>query len=247
MFTNAIAENARKALEILSQSDICKNFYLAGGTAVAIQLGHRVSVDLDFFTSTKFDAEEFANSIVSRNIGASDSQDNTSQISDLQISEGTVKFQLAGAMVSYFYHPYPLLEDLIPFEKIHMAGLLDIGLMKINAIANRGSKKDFVDLYFISKAMGAVDSIGTEDYAGLNNSAGLDDSAKLDVPTGLSRIFTAFPKKYQGVQDLYHFAKALIYFADADSDTEPEPNMLVKWDWKEIKEYLIEKTQALQF
>jgi len=74
MFTNAIAENARRALEILNEYNICDEFYLAGGTAVAIQLGHRISVDLDFFTSTKFDAKEFTNSIVSKNIELSELQ-----------------------------------------------------------------------------------------------------------------------------------------------------------------------------
>jgi len=59
MFEETITKNAKRALEILSKSGIIKNAYLAGGTALALQFGHRISVDLDFFTDKKFDEKFF--------------------------------------------------------------------------------------------------------------------------------------------------------------------------------------------
>jgi len=60
MFTKAISTETKTALALLGKSNLLKDAYLAGGTALALQLGHRLSFDLDFFTSTEFDSLETA-------------------------------------------------------------------------------------------------------------------------------------------------------------------------------------------
>lgn len=67
MFTETLFGNTKKALAVLGRSDLVNNAYLAGGTACALQLGHRISVDLDFFTPQEFDAKKRAHSL--KNIG----------------------------------------------------------------------------------------------------------------------------------------------------------------------------------
>ncbi len=63
MFTEILPEDTKKALELLRKSNLLKEAYLAGGTACALQLGHRVSDDLDFFIPKKFDEKFIAESL----------------------------------------------------------------------------------------------------------------------------------------------------------------------------------------
>lgn len=195
MFANTIASPAKRALEELIPQNLLTNYYLAGGTGASIQIGHRISVDLDFFSEKKVDVDAFINQL----------QDSKLSISNLEKNFGTVKFELAGAQVSFFEYPYPLISPLIGFEGINIAELMDIALMKIVAIANRGSKKDFIDLYMICQKY------------------------------PIENIFDAFKIKYKKMFNSYQFIKALTYFADADLD--PDPNMIIEWNWGRIKKF----------
>jgi hypothetical protein len=108
---------------------------MAGGTAAALQLGHRISVDFDFFTPKTFSPRSFATAL--SKLGS---------FKEEQADKGTVLGRFAGVKFSLFHYEYPL---IYPAKKYLS---LDIAAMKIDAIASRGAKRDFIDVYCICKA-----------------------------------------------------------------------------------------------
>lgn len=128
--------NFKKAPELL------KEFYLAGGTALALQLGHRVSVDLDFFSST--------NHLTMAQLEHLKSQLRQRYRFEIrQEEEGTLHLTIDKTLTSFFRYNYPLIKGLLTWEGISIASVEDIALMKLGALISRGAKKDFVDLYTI--------------------------------------------------------------------------------------------------
>jgi len=113
---------------------------LVGGTALALQLGHRKSVDLDFFGNIDFG-----------NIDKTKVFEKYQQVRTLKTSENINILLIKGVKVDFVNYSYPWLEDQILEEGIRIAGLKDISAMKLAAITGRGSKKDFVDIYFLLK------------------------------------------------------------------------------------------------
>jgi hypothetical protein len=109
-------------------------FALAGGTSLALRFGHRVSVDLDFFTEHEFDPQAWV-----EDFGA-DSVNLTGMAS------GTLQFVMDGVKVELLRHAYPRLADHEEIAGLRLWSLQDVCAMKLNAIANRGSKKDFHDI-----------------------------------------------------------------------------------------------------
>ncbi len=128
-------------LERLVENQPVKRCYLAGGTALALLIDHRESIDFDWFTPTDFDPEIVANSL--------------SGLGRLEVTEAakrTLHAIIDGIRITYLHYPNPLLADLIQppdMPRLSLASLLDIGLMKWAAVSHRGSRKDFVDLYLI--------------------------------------------------------------------------------------------------
>lgn len=191
MSSIGIAESALAAVGIIRQSAALKGFYLAGRTSCAIQLGHRISVDLDFFQEAQFHADELSQQLVVEGI----------TLKEEEVSPGTVKGQLAGTAVSFFHYPYPLLSTPIEWEGILLADLVDIALMKITAIASRGAKKDFVDLYYILQHLGP------------------------------QNVFSRFSEKYPLDRlDPYHYMRSLTYFEDAEAEPDPRMLISWRWE-----------------
>lgn len=139
MFIEVLPEEIPGHLETLSRSGALAPFYMAGGTGLALQLGHRRSVDLDFFTRDPFDPSDLAAKIAAIGHFSIESK-----------SEGTLHGLFHDIKLSFFNYPYPLLRDLHYFSGVSIADVIDIGCMKIDAISSRGSRKDFIDLYAIS-------------------------------------------------------------------------------------------------
>lgn len=116
-------------------------WYLAGGTALALQTGHRQSVDLDFFTVEKtFDEKKVAEQI------------NQEEMSwkTTSLSRGTIYGEFKGAKMSLI--AYPFFQPAKPMRQagtVSLLALADIAAMKIVAISQRGRKRDFVDLYWL--------------------------------------------------------------------------------------------------
>jgi len=131
---NAVPLNLLAVLRRLQVTAREGGFALAGGTSLALRFGHRQSVDLDFFTDRGFDPQTWSNAI-----GAGPE-------SITGMAEGTLQLVIDGVKVEFLRHAYPKLayDDLI--QDIRMWSLPDVAAMKLNAVSNRGSKKDFYDL-----------------------------------------------------------------------------------------------------
>lgn len=184
-----------------------KGFYLAGGTALALQLGHRRSIDLDFFSDV----------FPKRDLLIQGMEQYEPQITNE--APGTIDMLVSDVKVSFLEYNYPLLENLVDFDGIKLASIIDISCMKLSAISSRGSKKDFIDLYVILKK-----------YT-------------------LEELFEKFEKKFVGVsyQKLI-ILKSLIYFDDADKEPDPDFTDELTWDEvkknieSKVKEYLQKET-----
>lgn len=123
-------------------ADIFKNptfsqFYLAGGTSLALQIGHRESIDLDFFSR-----EEFDTSIM---------QAFPHPYETVRLNRNSIEIFSMNTKVMFFRFAFPLTQNLITFEQFKFAHPIDIGLMKLLAIQGRTTKKDIIDLYFIDQ------------------------------------------------------------------------------------------------
>lgn len=138
--TEILLRSTKKALDFLSKSHWFKNsdWYLAGGTALALQAGHRQSVDLDFFNQKKtFDHRDIMGHLP-KNIFVAD-----------MAREGTLYGRLFHAKISFIAYPF-----FVPYEEpqrygnVSVLSLRDIAVMKVVAISQRGRKRDFIDLYW---------------------------------------------------------------------------------------------------
>lgn len=137
-----ISKKTKANLEILNKEAMLKNFYLAGGTGAALQLRHRVSLDLDFFTRKDIDAKILIQKIKTLGIFSIERE-----------TENTIIGIFSGTRVSFLKYDYPLLFDLKQIKGVNVADLRDIGCMKTDAISSRGMKRDFIDLFFICKEL----------------------------------------------------------------------------------------------
>jgi len=162
---------------------------LGGGTALALQIGHRISYDLDFFTAKEFNAQVFLKKI-----------SQTKLYHHERVSQGTILGKLGDIKFSMFYYPYPLLEKTTEFKNINIAAVADIAAMKIAAVSERGTKRDFIDLYFILQKI------------------------------TLNEALSLYDRKYQKLSsNLIHVKKSLVYFEDAEKDPMPMMLVSVSW------------------
>ena len=136
---NTVDHRTLELLRQLSSKDFLSEARLVGGTALALQLGHRISVDLDFFG--KIDAGFDIKSEL-RNAG---------RVSVIKESENINIYVVDGIKVDFVNYPYQWINDAVVDEDIVLASPEDIAAMKINAVEGRGSKKDFIDIYFLLK------------------------------------------------------------------------------------------------
>lgn len=197
VYGDTISKQARKDLEILVSSGLLKNFYLAGGTGLALHLGHRESVDLDFFSQDKFDENRYLENIPT--LGSFELQNKETH---------TLTGRFNNTLLTLLHYGYPLLEKTTRWEGIEIGSVIDIACMKLDAAATRGSKKDFIDIYFILKNGGHT----------------------------FADLFSAFSRKYAEVNyNLMHIKKSLVYFANAESD--PMPLMHIPTDWNAVKKF----------
>jgi len=114
-------------------------FILAGGTSLALHLGHRVSADLDFFSE-----EEVLPDLLMGGLRAAHLNSEV-----MQLAPGTLSVVIEGVKVSFFHYPYPFVDAPQPYEGLAVASTLDVAAMKLVAIAQRSARRDFVDLYVV--------------------------------------------------------------------------------------------------
>ena len=143
VFWETITPAMRRLLQIVGASNLTGHFYLAGGTALALRMGHRRSVDLDFFSAQDEVLMPTRNEVI-----------NTLAVCEPQVVEnvdGNLLLLVQGLYVGFFGYGYRLLAPTDTVENVPLAGLEDLGLMKLDALVTRGSRKDFYDLYFIGQ------------------------------------------------------------------------------------------------
>ncbi len=123
-------------------------FYLVGGTALALQMGHRVSIDLDLFTPQPFDANAILEALSqSYEVVVENESTNMTILTVNAIKVDLVKMG------------YPILFPPIVTEGIRMLDIRDIAPMKLKAVTQRGSKKNFYDLYYLLERLSMADML----------------------------------------------------------------------------------------
>lgn len=138
MHRETLAPETRRVLEKISKQSFIKDFYLVGGTALALHFGHRESVDLDFFSAQDFSLEKLKKEIST-----------LGQYRLTNEEDGTLDGMLDDVKLTFIRYEYPLLFPLVDFDGVKLADERDIACMKIDAISSRGSRKDFIDLYIL--------------------------------------------------------------------------------------------------
>lgn len=189
MFSQTIESKTKRILDKIVSSGISAQFYLAGGTALAIHLGHRMSIDLDFFSRSDFSIEKIKKEL--------------SLLGDVVVNDqedGTLNASLDGVKISFLRYDYAQLCPYVVFENVNLADERDIAAMKIDAASSRGSKKDFIDLYFL-----------LEKYS-------------------LVELILFFEKKFSDIKyNKLHILKSLVYFSDAEAEPMPMMLKEVSW------------------
>lgn len=123
----------------LMEDKVFEDFRLVGGTALSLQIGHRISIDIDLFTDQSFDQDMLHAHI----------QEKYSP-KQIQSDKGIVMARIDGIKVDCIAHKYSWLDAAIKERGFRMASLLDIAAMKLNAINDSGDRlKDFVDMYYL--------------------------------------------------------------------------------------------------
>lgn len=132
----------KKRIKILPKLKFFKEeFYLAGGTALALQIGHRDSIDFDFFKQDNFDTEKLFNKI--KNVFKEH------KILKIQEEKNTLTVLIDNIKFSFFSYQYGLLKEGKDEENLYIASIEDIACMKLSAISSRATNKDYIDLYYI--------------------------------------------------------------------------------------------------
>jgi len=197
--------STRRVFKNLGGQPELAGFYLAGGTGAALHLGHRRSDDLDLFSERPWAWERVGTALSAA--GAVDVD---------RLEPGTFVGAVNGVRVSLFHYPNVLLEEPATTSSgLPVAGLVDIGCMKLVAVAQRGSRKDFIDLYYLGRE-------------GIT----------------IRELLRLLARKMPGIEhNPVHVLRSLAFFEDAED--EPDPVMLVPYRWADVRRYCLEQADAL--
>jgi hypothetical protein len=190
MYTNILSPNTKNLLNILNKTDLIRDFYLTGGTALSLLMGYRESQDLDFFNQKNFEPE-----LIQKKL------ETVGNLKSVAIETGTLNCFLDNVKLQFLYYPYSLLEPILDWENIQISSKLDIACTKLITISARGSKKDFIDLYFLLK--------------------------EYDLQTLFEKLKVKYPKTDYNET---HILKSLVYFVDANEQPWPRMHKDVSWE-----------------
>lgn len=150
-YADAISPGCKVGLNSLRHQDFIGDFYLAGGTALALQIGHRISTDLDWFSTTRL-LQQAERREIQASIGI------TEQFEVVSEQDGMMFTRLFDTDVSFVFQHHPLIKPTVEYQGIRLASPMDIGLMKLAAINSRGTRRDFIDLYCL-KELASLDQL----------------------------------------------------------------------------------------
>lgn len=180
----------RRVLALIGRPLGERGFFLAGGTAVALHLGHRRSADFDWFAPEFDDPARVADDLRGHGI----------DLRADQIAPGTLHGAVGGVRITLLRHRYPMLAKLRPWPGgVRIAGRADLAAMKLLAVAQRGAKKDFVDIYAVAQQK-----------------------------KSLQQMVQSYRQKYQ-TGDIAHLLCSLAYFDDAERERMPRMLWDVRW------------------
>jgi len=189
MFENVLLAETRLLLNKLRPEHLPVDSYLAGGTAVALYLGHRRSADLDLFTPADFIETQWETKLKNDLGFILIKRDWQTLIGNID----KVKFSLFG-------YRYPQVASPGFYGNIPLASLPDLAAMKLDTIIGRGSKRDFIDIYFLTQRF------------------------------TLETLFSFYQAKYGNFEEReLMLKKSLVYFADADQEEMPDMITPVDW------------------
>lgn len=188
----ALEPEAREAFAIVSRALAGGDYYLAGGTALALMEGHRVSVDLDIFAERMPDAEHVLDRL----------RGQVPELAVTSLEAGTVYVDVLGVQVSVIEYNYPLLGPTVSSDSDHLAlaDRDDIAAMKLSAIASRGSRKDFVDLWVL-----------------------------MTRHRPLAEYLALYEEKFEA-RDVGHVIRSLVHFDDAEREPPLRLLIDIDWD-----------------
>ena len=204
MHPKVLTSDAWSAVRRLAAAGLLDGWTLAGGTGMALQFGHRYSEDLDFFRAQEFDGAQLI--------------DDLARLSHVQVqarSAGTLHALFDRLRLTFLKTPVPLLFPGAPYRGLVVADLRDIAVLKLIAIGGRGSRKDFVDLFFYLRSGGS-----------------------------LATVFEMIRRRFAGIDfNEYHLLRSLAFFEDAE--TEPMPRMLRRVTWANVKKAIVAEVRRL--
>lgn len=146
--TQTVNPECLELLKQISDSDFFSDFVLVGGTALALQIGHRNSIYLDFFGKKEIDEEIYIENL-----------EKFGNVKILKASKNILITSINSIKTDFVNYTYPWISEKKYAGKICLASKEDIAAMKLNAISGRGSKKDFIDLYFLLKEFSLIEMI----------------------------------------------------------------------------------------
>lgn len=204
MFRTVLTKASQNALAILGKSGLMSAAYLAGGSSLALRFGHRYSEDFDFFTPDSFNPAILCASL--KKIGV---------FNESLVKGITLLGEFNGVKFSYFEYDYPLIAKTADYLGVKIADPKDIAAMKLAAVMDRGTKRDFVDLYTLVKRGMKLES-----------------------------MLSYYDKKYHWLEsNLFSLIKSLQYFDEAEIGEMPR--MIEKYSWDEIKNFFLSESQRL--
>lgn len=137
---NTITGPTLELLKTLQGIELFKELRLVGGTSLALQKGHRISVDIDLFGKVDMQELEFSGLL-----------NQWGKTIEIQKSKNIHIYAINGVKVDVVNYPYHWIQEPVIYPEIRLAGIRDIAAMKLSAITNRGTKKDFVDMHLLLK------------------------------------------------------------------------------------------------
>lgn len=208
MHWEVIDKNRYDILKKIIETISLKEYYLAGGTALSLQTGIRESFDFDFFIQTEFDENLLIQEL-----------EKLGELEVVVCRRGTVHAILNGVQLTFLHFGNNLVAEKIVVEEIqglYLASIKDIAIMKLVAISQRGTKKDFFDLYYICNHLSIT----------------------------ITEILQLLEEKYEKNKINYsHIIQSLAYFEDAED--EILPRVFIEYDWETIKKYYIDEQRRI--
>ncbi|MBN1632765.1 MAG: nucleotidyl transferase AbiEii/AbiGii toxin family protein [Ignavibacteria bacterium] len=183
-----LEENQRELFDKIKTSSLIDDFYLAGGTALALQIGHRLSEDFDFFTNRDFNVNDLSFQLAEN-------------LNFKKVSEdiNTLIGVIDNIRVSFIGFKYKTIGEFLLNDNLRIASVQDIACMKLSAITQRSTKKDFVDIYYLLHTY------------------------------SLKKLFEYYNNKFDLSEYESVLKKSLVYFRDAEDDPMPKMIKDISW------------------